>query len=259
MGKRTQVTVVSVVVVASLAMAVLLTYRERVTNGYFYLLRYEPALLADLETRLGITPPRPAQQPSTDTAAAPTGALTTAQFHTREAERLLNAGELGQADARLKEAEALEPDDAEVKALRARVNGALVAVERGPASQSGSVVASLPKREGIAASGNVVSGKASALDTATLRVNDVIVKLHGLKVGLTGDHLHMLQLFLNEQGDNVRCERQSDSAYVCKTASGVDVAAAAILNGAVEAGSGAPTQYRQFESEARAKRAGKWK
>lgn len=88
--------------------------------GYFYLLRYDPALLAGFEAQLGLAPP-PSQQPAPENTATPTGTLTTAQIHAKEAERLLNAGEVKQADTRIKEAEALEPENAQIKAIRTKL------------------------------------------------------------------------------------------------------------------------------------------
>ena len=118
---------------------------------------------------------------------------------------------------------------------------------------------SLPKLQPVATvePPKTVDGDARVIDSATLMVSGVKVALNGA-VATTHDQATTLQDFIRLQGGTVHCDPQGDAAYVCRTKQGVDVAEAAILNGAARAAVSAPATYQQRQAQAIQRKAGIW-
>ncbi|NIR32275.1 MAG: VWA domain-containing protein [Gammaproteobacteria bacterium] len=118
---------------------------------------------------------------------------------------------------------------------------------------------------GAVTAGVVTSGPAPAtlegepllLNTARLRVEDRAIRLYGVE-GVGGEPVAQMRRFIREQGGWVRCRPQTEAAYVCRTRGGIDVAEAALLNGAARAKPGAPEVYRRREQAAREAGRGVW-
>lgn len=101
-----------------------------------------------------------------------------------------------------------------------------------------------------------IEGAASVLDTANLVVAGKPVALFGIS-GLDGAPAEQLGRFIQEQGGRLRCAPREGS-WECTTASGIDVAKAALVNGAARAKPGAPADYLRQEEAARNSRRGLW-
>jgi endonuclease YncB( thermonuclease family) len=94
-------------------------------------------------------------------------------------------------------------------------------------------------------------------NAATLVVADRRIRLSGIDPGPFAA-LGSFESWLHGQGA-ILCEPDAQTGrYRCFTSSGVDVAEAAILNGAGRVGDGAMPSYRERESEARQARRGLW-
>jgi len=102
----------------------------------------------------------------------------------------------------------------------------------------------------------MVSGAAVVVDTATLTINGQTINLSGVK-GETGNYATQLQQLITAQGPAVNCEQQSDG-YLCKLPSGIDIARAALYNGAAEPSDSASDDYRAQADAAKAARRGIW-
>ena len=104
----------------------------------------------------------------------------------------------------------------------------------------------------------VVRGPATKVpNAATLVVADQRIRLLGIDPGPV-TALAPFESWIRGQGALV-CEPEAQTGrYRCFTASGVDVAEAAILNGAGRVGDGATPGYREREAEARQGHRGLW-
>jgi endonuclease YncB( thermonuclease family) len=101
---------------------------------------------------------------------------------------------------------------------------------------------------------------AEVVDTGALLVDGRRVTLAGV-TGVGGAYPAQLQALINAQGRAVRCEPQDaqPEAYVCKLPDGLDVARAALFNGAASPSPDASADYRQQSEAAKAARRGIWK
>jgi endonuclease YncB( thermonuclease family) len=94
-------------------------------------------------------------------------------------------------------------------------------------------------------------------NAATLVVGDRRLRLSGIDPG-PPVALAPFERWVEAQGALV-CEPQAQTGrYRCLTQGGIDVAQAAILNGAGRVGDGASPAYRESETEARNARRGLW-
>jgi len=91
------------------------------------------------------------------------------------------------------------------------------------------------------------------IDTATLKIGGETVELSGIK-GLGSPYRDQLAKFIQEQGSEIRCEPIGER-YICFV-SNVDLALAALTNGAARLAADATTQYRQAAADARRNRRG---
>jgi endonuclease YncB( thermonuclease family) len=91
------------------------------------------------------------------------------------------------------------------------------------------------------------------IDTGTLKIQGETIALAGIK-GLGSPYRDQLAKFIEEQGSQIRCEPIGDR-YICFV-SNVDLALAALTNGAARLAADATPQYRQAETEARRNRRG---
>jgi endonuclease YncB( thermonuclease family) len=90
-----------------------------------------------------------------------------------------------------------------------------------------------------------------------LVVGDQRIRLSGIDPG-PAEVLGPFENWVEAQGDLV-CDPDAQTwRYHCLTGSGIDVAEAAILNGAGRVGDGATPQYRDSETQARNAKRGLW-
>jgi len=101
-----------------------------------------------------------------------------------------------------------------------------------------------------------VRGPAQVLDTGNLIVQGRAVSLFGI-LGLGPPYDKQLASYLAAQGGAIDCIPEA-TKYICKTASGYDVAAAALFNGGARAGPDAPPDYLHQQDLACAARRGIW-
>jgi endonuclease YncB( thermonuclease family) len=107
----------------------------------------------------------------------------------------------------------------------------------------------------------VIEGVPKVINTATLQINGRNVPLFGVLPTKGADSEQVLQLFLREQGNSVTCRSLENDTkrFSCLTTTGVDVAKAALLNGAARVADDAPSDYHAQEDAARAAHRGVWK
>ena len=103
-----------------------------------------------------------------------------------------------------------------------------------------------------------VRGKVDRVpNAATLVVGDQRIRLSGIDPG-PAEVLGPFENWIEAQGDLVCDPDAQTGRYHCLTGSGIDVAEAAILNGAGRVGDGATPQYRDSETQARNAKRGLW-
>jgi endonuclease YncB( thermonuclease family) len=109
-----------------------------------------------------------------------------------------------------------------------------------------------------AAASGVIRGLVTRVpNAATLVVADQRLRLSGIDPG-PGEALAPFESWVRGQGA-LMCEPDAQTGrYRCLTSGGVDVAEAAILNGAGRVGDGASPEYRASETQARTARRGLW-
>jgi endonuclease YncB( thermonuclease family) len=94
-------------------------------------------------------------------------------------------------------------------------------------------------------------------NAATLIVGDQRLRLSGIDPGPI-EVLGPFENWVRGQG-SIACDPDAETGrYHCFTTSGVDVAEAAILNGAGRVGDGATPEYRDSETQARTAKRGLW-
>jgi endonuclease YncB( thermonuclease family) len=91
------------------------------------------------------------------------------------------------------------------------------------------------------------------IDTGTLKIQGATIALAGVR-GLGSPYRDQLAKFIEEQGSQIRCE-PIGYRYTCFV-SHIDLALAALTNGAARLAPDATPQYRQAENDARRNRRG---
>jgi endonuclease YncB( thermonuclease family) len=91
------------------------------------------------------------------------------------------------------------------------------------------------------------------IDTGTLKIEGETIVLAGIK-GLGSPYRDQLAKFIEEQGSQIRCTPSGDG-HVCFVKN-VDLALAALTNGAARLGAGATQAYQRAADEARRNRRG---
>jgi hypothetical protein len=122
-------------------------------------------------------------------------------------------------------------------------------------ASQGTTSASLPSD----AKSNIrsISGQPSVLDTANLVVQNQIVSLFGIE-GLGAPYDNEIGNYIRAQGDTVQCTPQGAGKYICLLPSGIDVARAALTNGAARTTSEAPSDYVHDQEDAQQHHLGVW-
>ena len=114
-----------------------------------------------------------------------------------------------------------------------------------------------PAATSAAASGVIRGPVTRVPNAATLVVADQRLRLSGIDPG-PGEALSPFESWVRGQGV-LMCEPDAQTGrYRCLTSGGVDVAEAAILNGAGRVGDGASPEYRASETQARTAKRGLW-
>jgi len=106
-----------------------------------------------------------------------------------------------------------------------------------------------PEPQAMALSGTVEQ----VIDTGTLKIEGETIVLAGIK-GLGSPYRDQLAKFIEEQGSQIRCTPSGDG-HVCFVKN-VDLALAALTNGAARLSAGATPQYQKAADEARRNRRG---
>jgi endonuclease YncB( thermonuclease family) len=107
----------------------------------------------------------------------------------------------------------------------------------------------LPAPRALAVSGTVEQ----VIDTGTLKIEGETVVLAGI-AGLGSPYRDQLAKFIQEQGSQIRCS-PSGERHICFVKN-VDLALAALTNGAARLAAGATAQYQKAEADARRNRRG---
>jgi endonuclease YncB( thermonuclease family) len=102
-----------------------------------------------------------------------------------------------------------------------------------------------------------VTGLPIVRDTATLVIAGREIRLSGIE-GTGGALADGLQQFISASGGQVACKPGDPGRYVCLLPNGLDLALAALVNGAARAEDGAPEAYRLQQAEARHAHRGIW-
>ena len=102
----------------------------------------------------------------------------------------------------------------------------------------------LPAPQTVALSGTVEQ----VIDTGTLKIDGETIVLAGIK-GLGSPYRDQLAKFIQEQGSQIRCTPTGDR-HICFVKN-VDLALAALTNGAALVAGGATAQYQKAEEDAR--------
>ncbi|HMD64086.1 MAG TPA: hypothetical protein VKF83_08950, partial [Stellaceae bacterium] len=140
--------------------------------------------------------------------------------------------------------------------LDAEADGQPRESERGPGAAT-AAVAGVPVPEPKPPPAVIRGPVTKVPNAATLVVADRRIRLSGIDPGPFAV-LGSFESWLHGQGA-LMCEPDAQTGrYRCFTSNGVDVAEAAILNGAGRVGDGAMPSYRERESEARQARRGLW-
>ncbi len=102
-----------------------------------------------------------------------------------------------------------------------------------------------------------IEGEVSAvLNSAALVVAGKVVNLYGIR-GETGQLATAMQHYIEQMGNRVSCFARPGRSFECHVGK-VDLAEAAVLNGAARVRPGAPSKYRVAEQQAKAARRGIW-
>jgi len=103
---------------------------------------------------------------------------------------------------------------------------------------------------------DTLSGHAKVVNTATLIVDGQKLQLFGIR-GEGGAYAAQLRSLLESQGNVVSCHRR-DTQYVCTLPGDIDIARAALFNGAARPAANAPPDYRDQAASARDAGRGVW-
>ena len=137
---------------------------------------------------------------------------------------------------------------------------AAIEFENGPAAPSAPAAGQggAPSGAEAAAPPSVIHGPVTRVpNAATLVVGDQRLRLSGIDPG-PQEALPPFENWVRGQGA-LTCEPDAQTGrYHCFTGGGVDVAEAAILNGAGRVGDGATPAYRESETQARTAKRGFW-
>lgn len=102
----------------------------------------------------------------------------------------------------------------------------------------------------------VVSGRATVKTTGTVVIDGQQLTLFGI-VGLGGDYAKQLQSLIDVKGKKLNCHSR-DGKYTCFLPGEVDIALAALRNGAARPAEDAPADYQQQADAAKADKLGVW-
>ncbi len=102
-----------------------------------------------------------------------------------------------------------------------------------------------------------LQGSPTLITTSRIRINGLTVELFGIE-GFKGKSLASMKSFIKEQGDDITCVRNADTVYKCETSTKLDIASAALLNGAAKVNHQAPEAYKKYESDAKVNKRGIW-
>lgn len=103
----------------------------------------------------------------------------------------------------------------------------------------------------------VVSGPVQVVDTGDLIVAGRRLALFGIQ-GLGAPYDAGMAAFLAKEGGMATCRARSEGQFVCVTEAGVDLAEAALVNGAAKAAPDAPADYQDQQKDAKANKRGIW-
>ena len=101
-----------------------------------------------------------------------------------------------------------------------------------------------------------IEGAATVLDTGHLVVNGTVVALFGVD-GVGAPYDAQMGQFVKAQGGNVVCNPTAKD-FICTTSQGVDIAKAALVNGAARANADATENYVRQQEDAKAHHRGVW-
>ena len=148
------------------------------------------------------------------------------------------------------------PDQRAAYIPAAALPGAL-AMNPVPDAQGAAIRATAPPAPQPAPSlPDTLSGRVKVISTATLVVDGQKIQLYGIR-GERGAYAAQLRALIESQGGAVDCRRQG-TAYVCTLPGGLDIARAALFNGAATPAATASADYQTQAAAARAAGRGLW-
>jgi hypothetical protein len=103
---------------------------------------------------------------------------------------------------------------------------------------------------------DTIAGRVKVVNTATLIVDGQKLQLFGVR-GEGGTYAVQLRSLLESQGNVVSCHRRG-TQYTCTLPGDVDIARAALFNGAARPAANAPADYQDQAASARDARRGVW-
>jgi hypothetical protein len=103
---------------------------------------------------------------------------------------------------------------------------------------------------------DMITGRVKVLTTASLVVDGQRIGLYGVK-GMGGSYARQLRALIDSRGGILTCTRR-DALYVCSLPGNLDIARAALYNGAAHPADDASPDYREQADAARLARRGVW-
>ncbi len=117
-------------------------------------------------------------------------------------------------------------------------------------------MASLSATGAAATLPDTITGRVKVLTTASLVVDGQRIGLYGVK-GMGGSYARQLRALIDSRGGVLTCTRR-DALYVCSLPGNLDIARAALYNGAAHPADDASPDYREQADSARLARRGVW-
>jgi len=103
---------------------------------------------------------------------------------------------------------------------------------------------------------DTISGRAKVVNTATLVVDGQRIQLFGIR-GEGGAYAAQLRSLIESQGGALSCRRHG-TQYICSLPGDLDIARAALFNGAARPAADAPADYQAQAASARDAGRGLW-
>lgn len=106
---------------------------------------------------------------------------------------------------------------------------------------------------------DTLAGPVKLLSTSKLRIKNKVIELWGIE-GQGNQMVREMGRFISEQGNFFKCKQVGqEDRYRCESENGIDLAEAALLNGAATTASTGSERYEELERKAKEEGRGIWK